>query len=178
MSEKAPYDGNDGTGPGAAGTPNGPYAPSGPVTPISPNGGGGPTATPGTKLNKYSYDLFAPELAPKRKMILKILAATLALMTVVMWGFLPLFWGSLWKSSSHGHALTVAVLNYDSDSPGSIGTAVLGQALANANRSLTNGSPMGVLGYFEASTTEFPVESVGHHVVENKWWAALVSECQ
>lgn len=96
------------------------------------------------------------------------------MITLIMWGFLPLFWGSLWRSTSYSHNLSIAVVDRDG---GSLGRAIVGAAEANANGTSTGGSLVGRLGFINVPESELPSDgSVIEAVVENKYWAALVGE--
>lgn len=107
-------------------------------------------------------------------MAIKALVGALVVLTLVMWAFLPLFWGSLWKSTSHSLNLKVAVVDRDG---ASLGQAIRGATEANANGTSTGGSLVGRLGFVNVPETELPtLESVMEAVVENKYWAALVGE--
>jgi hypothetical protein len=69
------------------------------------------------------------------------------------------------------------ILNRDSASPTSLGTAVVNAGISNRNGSATNGSLIGRLGFFEGDVADYPDEaSVMHAVTEEKWWAVVVGE--
>lgn len=69
------------------------------------------------------------------------------------------------------------ILNRDSTSPTSLGSAIVNAGLANQNGSATNGSLVGRLGFAEGDVTEYPDEaSVMEAVTEEKWWGVVVSE--
>ncbi|GHJ85140.1 hypothetical protein NliqN6_1542 [Naganishia liquefaciens] len=129
----------------------------------------------GPPFNKYGHKFFDPEIAPIRKVVYKILFPFVGLLTIVMWLALPLYWGSFWQANSHSENLTVMILNRDSSSTASLGSAIVSAGLANRNGSTTNGSKVGRLGFYEGDLAEYPdEESVKHAVLENDIWGVVV----
>ncbi|KAJ9092723.1 hypothetical protein QFC19_008648 [Naganishia cerealis] len=143
------------------------------VTPAATGPSGGPPAGP--PFRKFGHKFSDPELAPFRKIAFKILIPFVSLLTIVMWLALPLYWGSFWKASNHSENLTVMILNRDSSSPTSLGSAIVTAGISNRNGTSTNGSLVGRLGFFEGDIADYPDEaSVINAVVEQKWWGAVV----
>ena len=71
------------------------------------------------------------------------------------------------------------ILNRDSSSTASLGSAIVSAGLANRNGSTTNGSKVGRLGFYEGDLAEYPdEESVKHAVLENDIWGVVVGMSQ
>ncbi|KAJ9117426.1 hypothetical protein QFC22_004276 [Naganishia vaughanmartiniae] len=140
---------------------------------VAPAASGPPAGGPAFK--KFGHKFSDPAIAPIRKVAIKIIIIYVGLLTVVMWLALPLYWGSFWKASSHSENLTVMILNRDSTSSTSLGSAVVTAGINNRNGNSLNGSLVGRLGFFEGDTANYPDEaSVIHSVVENEYWGVVV----
>ncbi|KAJ9098099.1 hypothetical protein QFC21_004428 [Naganishia friedmannii] len=157
----------------------------------------GPPAS-GPPFRKFGHKFSDPEIAPIRKVALKIIIIYVGLLTVgkygtpwhaparadknnagllVMWLALPMYWGSFWKASTHSENLTVMILNRDSPSSTSLGSAVVTAGINNRNGNALNGSLVGRLGFFEGDVSSYPDEaSVVHAVVENDYWGVVVGK--
>ena len=69
------------------------------------------------------------------------------------------------------------IINRDSTSSTSLGSAIVSAGLANRNGSSTSGSKVGRLGFYEGDLTGYPnEESVKHAVLENDIWGVVVGE--
>lgn len=125
------------------------------------DGPGGPGGPGRPKLDKYAYTFWSKEIAPLRKVTFKILGGTVFITMIVMWCCLPLYWGSLWKSNTFTHHLTVRVIDRDG---GAIGQAVTEGLLRYRT-----------LNFFTSPAADFPTDAdVAHDVVQEGVWAAIV----
>lgn len=69
------------------------------------------------------------------------------------------------------------ILNRDSSSATSLGSAVVSAGNNNRNGNALNGSHVGRLGFFEGDIAKYPDEaSVVHAVVENEYWGVVVGK--
>ncbi|ORY30405.1 hypothetical protein BCR39DRAFT_564917 [Naematelia encephala] len=115
----------------------------------------------GHKLDKFAYSFFDPQMAPFRKIVIKILGMVTVLSVIVMWLCLPLYWGSLWKADKYTNKLTVRVIDRDG--------STLGASISQGLLAQTN------LKYFTTSPSEFPTsDDVAHDIVQEGAWASIV----
>jgi hypothetical protein len=69
------------------------------------------------------------------------------------------------------------ILNRDSSSSTSLGSAVVTAGINNRNGNSLNGSSIGRLGFFEGDVADYPDQaSVIHAVVENELWGVVVGK--
>ncbi|KAE8226321.1 hypothetical protein CF319_g1067 [Tilletia indica] len=72
------------------------------------------------------YGFWAPELAALRKEYLIGIARLTAMVTILVWGVLGIYWGGLWTASSKVHNLTAYIINRDGP------TGIIGNTTQNA----------------------------------------------
>lgn len=95
-------------------------------------------------------------------------------MIIMMWLTLPTYWGSLGETSDHIPKLKLFVVNRDTD-------GALGQTLVQAFQANSQGqgvAPGQHLTWLIVDPTELPTDQdVIDAVVDERTWAAVVSEC-
>ncbi|KAF8596973.1 hypothetical protein BDV93DRAFT_500004 [Ceratobasidium sp. AG-I] len=113
---------------------------------------------------KFAHTIFDPKIAHLRKIYTKIMGMTLVLTIVMMWICLPVYWGSLAHSSTHGPSLETWIIDRDG---GEIGQAVV-QGLIATTQSGTKQH----LGWVQLAPDQ--VLDVPEAIVEEHAWGALV----
>lgn len=100
-----------------------------------------------------------------RKIVIKILAGTVLITTIVMWLCAPVYWGSLWKADKYVNRLAVRVIDRDG--------GAIGAELSGALLNLTG--PQDTPKYFWTSRDEFPtMDAIYHDIVQEGAWASVV----
>lgn len=126
-----------------------------------------PAEGPGSRMpapEKFAHTVFDPKIAHLRKIYMKIMLMTLALTIVVMWICLPVYWGSLARTATHGPSLKTWVIDQDG---GEIGQAVV-QGLMATTQSGTKQH----LGWRQIPADR--VSDVASAIVDEQAWAAVV----
>ncbi|WFC99521.1 hypothetical protein MYAM1_002266, partial [Malassezia yamatoensis] len=80
-------------------------------------------------MRPFEHNFWDPSLKQLRAIYFKPVVMTTLLMMIVIWAFLSMYWGSLWKELELSPNLHVMVVNYDS---GEIGQSMV-QALNQSN---------------------------------------------
>ncbi|KAF8602433.1 hypothetical protein BDV93DRAFT_524025 [Ceratobasidium sp. AG-I] len=126
-----------------------------------------PAEGPGARLpapEKFAHSVFDPKIAHLRRIYTKIVLTTLALTIIIMWICLPVYWGSLARSSTHPPSLKTWVVDRDG---GEIGQAVVRGLIATTQ----TGSKQH-LGWLQIASDY--VEDVGAAIVDEQAWGAVV----
>ncbi|WFD44778.1 hypothetical protein MPSI1_003449 [Malassezia psittaci] len=114
----------------------------------------------------FEHGFWDPSLKQLRAIYFKPVIMTTVLMMVIVWGFLSIYWGSLWKEQDLSPNLQVMVVNYDS---GDIGQSIV-QAL---NQSNYGARPHPTYVFLEPS--EYPDDTAIMNAIEPNelYWGAV-----
>ncbi|KAF8602436.1 hypothetical protein BDV93DRAFT_607477 [Ceratobasidium sp. AG-I] len=126
-----------------------------------------PAEGPGARLpapEDFAHSVFDPKIAHLRKIYIKIMLMTLALTIIIIWICLPVYWGSLARSSTHSPSLKTWVVDRDG---GEIVQAVVQGLIAT-----TQTSSKQHLGWLQVASDY--VEDVDAAIVDEKAWGAVV----
>lgn len=154
-----------------------------------------PAPPAGGRPQKYSHGLFDPEMAPLRKIYLKIVIAVAVLTILVMWACLPcaclslaslplaplpaltwrvlpasplaVYWGALAHTPQYAYRLSTFIVDFDDNS-------AVTQAIVAATQSSMQAPPP-FLGYNVVESGRFSsLADVANAVHEEEVWAAIV----
>lgn len=119
---------------------------------------------PESKQRLFANSWRDAELAASRALFFKILIGGCVSLVIAMFCIFSIYWGALWKVPDH--QLHGWVLNFDSQASGSIGQAVMQGMLQTSATSTVRW----------AEKTGVAESDVAHQVLDQKTWAAVVSE--
>ncbi|KAK0557624.1 hypothetical protein OC844_005547 [Tilletia horrida] len=115
------------------------------------------------------YSFWAPEIAKERKAYLTGIAQSTFLITLLIWGVLSIYWGSLWKATSKTGSLDGWIINRDG-ADGVIGNATTSVLL----QSKLNDEPMH-LNWQVINPSDYPTAADIEQAiaVDEKAWIAV-----
>ncbi|KAE8226323.1 hypothetical protein CF319_g1068 [Tilletia indica] len=115
------------------------------------------------------YGFWAPEIANERKAYLIGIARLTALITILIWGVLAIYWGSLWKATEKTGELDAWIINRDTTG-GIVGNTTISVLLD----SKTNNEAMH-LNWRVVSPADYPTSADVQHAVavDEKAWIAV-----
>ncbi|KZT34384.1 hypothetical protein SISSUDRAFT_1052885 [Sistotremastrum suecicum HHB10207 ss-3] len=118
-------------------------------------------------LKPYQHTFWSPELAAVRALYLKIIVRCSILIILVMWAFLPLYWGSLASSTTMTPNLTAYLIDRD--------RSAIGQAVSAVFASSTQQSATPALGWVNVDPDVMPRNTdVVESVLDERAWIAVV----
>ncbi|KZS88478.1 hypothetical protein SISNIDRAFT_552553 [Sistotremastrum niveocremeum HHB9708] len=118
-------------------------------------------------LKPYQHTFWSPELAAVRALYLKIIVRCSILIILVMWAFLPLYWGSLASSTTMTPNLTAYLIDRD--------RSAIGQAVSAVFASSTQQSATPALGWVNVDPDVMPKNAdVVESVLDERAWIAVV----
>jgi len=116
------------------------------------------------------YGFWAPEIAKQRKAYLIGILRSSVLITLLIWGVLAIYWGSLWKATTKTHQLEAWIINRDTGTNTLFGDAVTSTLL----QEVESDAPMH-LNWQVINPADYPTaQDVEHAVaVDEKAWIAV-----
>lgn len=128
-------------------------------------------AVPEKTLRRHSF--FHPDIAQHRKQYLTFYYIYAALLIVLMWALLPIYWASLAYTTQHTQRLTVQVTDFDESVIGRSVISAVQQAQAHASAIPTLGWQVVNTGTLSSSAS---ATSIADAVFDEQIWAAVVGE--
>ncbi|KDQ16744.1 hypothetical protein BOTBODRAFT_144484 [Botryobasidium botryosum FD-172 SS1] len=122
------------------------------------------------KLKKHAYHFFSPEIAHLRRAYIKPLLMVITLIVITQWGFIPLFFGSLWHNPTFTPNLRAFLIDRDGSDLGSTMVSAFMENISGAN-----GVGKHHLGWRVINASTYATnEEVAKAIVEEKAWLAVV----
>ncbi|KAH8928050.1 hypothetical protein BT69DRAFT_1277422 [Atractiella rhizophila] len=125
-------------------------------------------------LKKFTHNFFDPEVAHLRKIYISTLAKITVAITLLIWIYLPIYWGSQYNVTQHeGHFenLDILIVDYDNNSPIS---QLIYQTFASASQGV--GTPSYINLPHDKAMARYPggTQDLANGLVEHDAWAAVV----